>query len=113
MATPSFMRGLFTGEIADELLFPYPAPLDERNAEEAAIVRELTAALNEMIASGLIDSAKFDAEETIPDAVIDAMAQAKMFAIATPKEFGGLGLSLAAYARVFGCLLYTSDAADE
>jgi len=104
MATPSFMRGLFTGEIADELLFPYPAPLDERNAEEAAIVRELTAALNEMIASGLIDSAKFDAEETIPDAVIDAMAQAKMFAIATPKEFGGLGLSLAAYARVFGAI---------
>ncbi|MBC8090286.1 MAG: acyl-CoA dehydrogenase family protein [Phycisphaerae bacterium] len=104
MTTPSFMRGLFAGEIADELLFPYPAPLDERNAEEAAIVRELTASLNAMIASGLIDSAKFDAEETISDAVIDAMAEANMFAIATPKEFGGLGLSVSAYARVFGAI---------
>ena len=104
MTTPSFMRGLFAGEIADELLFPYPAPLNERNPEEAAVVIRLITALNEMVASGLIDSAKFDAEETIPDNVIQAMADAGLLAIATPKEFGGLGLSVSSYARVFGAI---------
>lgn len=104
MTTPSFMRGLFAGEIADELLFPYPAPLEERNPEEAKTVRRIVDALNAMVKSGLIDSAKFDEEETIPDAVIDAMAKADMFAIATPKEYGGLGLSVTAYARIFGAI---------
>lgn len=104
MSTPSFMRGLFAGEIADELLFPYPAPLNERNPEEAAVVTRLISALNEMVVSGLIDSAKFDDEETISDEVIKAMADAGLLAIATPKEFGGLGLSVSSYARVFGAI---------
>lgn len=104
VATPSFMRGLFAGEIADELVFPYPAPLEERNPAEAAVVKQLATALNEMLASGLINSAKFDDDETIPDEVIDAMAKAGLLAIATPKEFGGLGLSVSAYARMFGAI---------
>ena len=104
MTTPSFMRGLFAGEIADELLFPYPAPLNERHPEEAAVVTRLVFALNEMVAGGLINSAKFDSEETIGDDVIKAMADAGLLAIATPKEFGGLGLSVSSYARVFGAI---------
>ena len=104
MSTPSFMRGLFAGEIADELLFPYPAPLNERNPEEAAVVVRLVTALNEMVTSGLINSAQFDDEETISDEVIEAMADAGLLAIATPKEFGGLGLSVSSYARVFGAI---------
>ena len=104
MSTPSFMRGLFAGEIADELLFPYPAPLNERNPEEAAVVVRLVTALNEMVTSGLINSAQFDDEETIADEVIEAMADAGLLAIATPKEFGGLGLSVSSYARVFGAI---------
>ena len=104
MSTPSFMRGLFAGEIADELLFPYPAPLNERTPEEAAVVVRLVTALNEMVTSGLINSAQFDDEETIADEVIEAMADAGLLAIATPKEFGGLGLSVSSYARVFGAI---------
>ena len=104
MSTPSFMRGLFAGEIADELLFPYPAPLNERNPEEAAVVVRLVTELNEMVTSGLINSAQFDDEETIADEVIEAMADAGLLAIATPKEFGGLGLSVSSYARVFGAI---------
>lgn len=104
MASPSFVRGLFAGELADELLFPYPAPLDERRPDEAREVRSLVATLSRMVASGLIDSAKFDAQETIPDEVIQAMADAGFLGIATPREFGGLGLSMSAYARVFGAI---------
>ncbi|MDQ6613018.1 MAG: acyl-CoA dehydrogenase family protein, partial [Gemmatimonadota bacterium] len=104
MAKPSFMRGLFAGEIADELMFPFPPPLDRRNPAEAARVRALIAALNDMVATGLIDSAKFDAEETIPKPVIRAFAESGLLGIAIPQEFGGLGFSTSAYARVFGAV---------
>lgn len=101
---PSFVRGLFVGEIADELLFPYPAPLDERRPEEAHTVRQLIEALNAMVASGLIDSRAFDETETIPEPVIDAFAHAGLLALTIPTAYGGLGLSASAYARVFGAV---------
>lgn len=101
---PSFVRGLFVGEIADELLFPYPAPLDERHPEEAHTVRQLIEALNAMVASGLIDSRAFDETETIPEPVIDAFAHAGLLALTIPTAYGGLGLSASAYARVFGAV---------
>ena len=101
---PSFVRGLFAGEIADELLFPYPAPLDERRPEEAHTVRQLIEALNAMVASGLIDSRAFDETETIPEPVIDAFANAGLLALTIPTAYGGLGLSASAYARVFGAV---------
>ena len=104
MTKPSFMRGLFAGEIADELLFPFPLPLDQRRPAEAARVRTLVAALNEMVATGLIDSAKFDADETIPDSVISALGECGLLGMAIPEKFGGLGFSTSAYARVFGAV---------
>ncbi len=101
---PSLLRGLFTGEIADELLFPYPAPLNERRPEEAQTVRRLVDALNAMVASGLIDPRRFDEEETIGEPVIRAFADAGLLALTIPREYGGLGLSATAYARVFGAV---------
>ena len=35
----SFTRGLFARAIYDELVFPFPAPLDERSPEEAKVIR--------------------------------------------------------------------------
>lgn len=101
---PSLLRGLFAGEIADELLFPYPAPLDERRPDEAATVRQLIDALNGMVASGLIDPQRFDEQETIDEPVIRAFAEAGLLALTIPREFGGLGLSASGYARVFGAV---------
>ena len=101
---PSFLRGLFNGEISDELLFPYPAPLDERSPQEAVTVRRLTEALNDMLATGLIDSKQFDEDETIPEPVIRAFAAAGLLGISIPTQYGGLGLSTSGYARVFGAV---------
>jgi alkylation response protein AidB-like acyl-CoA dehydrogenase len=101
---PSFLRGLFAGEIADELLVPYPAPLDERSPGEASTVLRLIDALNGMVASGLIDSARFDEAETLPEAVIRAFAECGLLGITIPKEYGGVGLSASGYARVFGAV---------
>src|SRR5437660_1557893 len=36
---PSFVRGIFAGALHDELLFPYPPPLERRDPAEARLVR--------------------------------------------------------------------------
>src|SRR3989440_7325645 len=56
---------------------------------------------------GLIDSARFDEEETIGEDVIRALARAGFLGLTIPKEYGGLGLSNTGYARVFGELSRT------
>ena len=101
--TASFTRGLFAGAIHGSLLFPYPPPLDERDADEARVVRRLIAELRRM-QGDLIDPARFDEEATVPEAVIRAFAEIGMLGLTIPKEYGGLGLSATAYARVFGTL---------
>lgn len=101
---PSFLRDLFTGNINESLLLPYPAPLDVRDPDEARTVRRLVDALNDMVTSGLIDSRRFDEQEFIDEPVIEAFAACGLLAISIPKEYGGLGLSASAYARVFGAV---------
>ena len=105
MSAPSFVRGIFAGAIHDSLLFPFPAPLDERDPDEARTVRRLLDALERDAARGLIDSARFDEEETIPEADDPrARRQRAGSALSIPREYGGLGLSPSAYAHVFGAV---------
>src|SRR5215210_8145705 len=102
-APSSFVRGIFAGAIPDTLLFPFPSTLDERDPEETRTVRRMLAALEQM-SRGLIDPARFDEEETIPDEVISGLAEAGFLAMSIPREYGGLGLSPAAYSHVFGAV---------
>ena len=85
----SFTRGIFAGVVLDSLLFPYPRPLEERDPDEARTVRRLIKSLREMQSGGLIDSAKFDEEETIPENVIRAFAEAGMLGLTIPRKYGG------------------------
>lgn len=103
-AKPSFLRDLFQGEITDHLLFPYPATLDARRPDETATVHRLVASLNAMVASGLIDPRQMDEDETVGEPVIRAFAEVGLLGLTTPTEYGGLGLSASAYARVFGAV---------
>src|SRR5919107_5592938 len=99
----SFVRGIFAGTIHDTLLFPFPSTLDERDPEETRTVRRLLASLERM-SRGLIDPARFDEEERIPEEVIQALAAEGFLGISIPQEYGGLGLSPAAYSHVFGAV---------
>jgi len=99
----SFTRGIFAGVVLDSLLFPYPRPLDERSPDEARTVRRLIKELR-ALDRDLIDSAKFDEEETIPDNVIKAFAEIGMLGLTIPRKYGGLELSSSAYARIFETL---------
>ncbi|MGQ0646203.1 MAG: acyl-CoA dehydrogenase family protein [Gemmatimonadaceae bacterium] len=98
---PSFTRGLFAGAVHDALLFPYPATLDRQRPEEAALVRRMVAELRALVGD-LIDPAAIDAQETVPEPVIHALARIGLLGLTIPREYGGSGLSASAYARVFG-----------
>ena len=99
----SFTRGIYAGVVLDSLLFPYARRLDERNPDEARLVRRLIADLR-ALDGNLINSAKFDEEETIPEEVITAFARIGMLGLTIPRKYGGLELSSSAYARVFATL---------
>jgi alkylation response protein AidB-like acyl-CoA dehydrogenase len=97
----SFTRGIFAGAVHDDLFFPYPDSLDRRNPAEAAVVRRLATELDRMRDSGLIDSAKFDEEETVGDDVIAELGRVGLLGLTIPRKYGGLELSATGYARIF------------
>src|SRR5919112_5983194 len=99
----SFVRGIFAASIHDELLFPFPSSLEDRDPDEAHTVRRLLASLDRL-SRGLIDPARFVEEETIPEPVIEALAEEGFLGMSIPREYGGLGLSPAAYSHVFGAV---------
>lgn len=102
-ATRSFMRALFTGELHDDLLFPFPEPLDRRDPAEAAVVARLVRELHALVGDVIVPE-QFDEEARIPEPVIEAFGRIGLLGISIPKEYGGLGLSTAAYARVFSAV---------
>ena len=98
---PSFTRGIFAGVVHDELLFPYPPGLAQRDPEEATVVRRLIAEIDRMEAAGIIDPQKFDEDETVSEEVIVEFGKAGLLGLTIPKQYGGLELSATGYARVF------------
>ena len=100
---PSFTRGVFAGAVHDSLLFPYPPSLDKRDPDEARVVRRLIRELHRL-RGDLIDPARIDAEESVSEDVIRALAEIGLLGLTIPREYGGLGLSSTAYARVFGTI---------
>ena len=102
--SPSFVRGIFSGAIHDALLFPFPRPLNERDPDEARTVNRLLHEMTRMQSVGLIDPARSDEEETVREETIRALAESGWLALSIPRKYGGLGLSPAAYAHVFGAI---------
>ncbi len=93
---PSFTRGVFLGEIREDLVFPFPelAPSDKES---------LTAILDSFRAwaSATVDSARFDREGRFPDAVCAGMGELGMMGLNIPEEYGGFGASALLFSRVF------------
>lgn len=99
MPHPSPLRSLFAGMLPAGRPFDFPAALSERDPEEAAVVERLISELHR-VKGELIDSATIDAEEAIPETVIFELARIGLLGLTIPREYGGAGLSHAAYARV-------------
>src|SRR5690349_8854505 len=95
MAEQSFMKGLFHGVISEELVIPYPEPSQEERDNINLMLDQVRRFCAEKV-----DAAKIDREHTIPQDVIEGVKQLGLFGMLIPSDYGGLGLSATAYARV-------------
>ncbi|HET7229115.1 MAG TPA: acyl-CoA dehydrogenase family protein [Longimicrobium sp.] len=93
---PSLTRGFFAGSIDDSILFPYPRISGDEDTRVTAFLAEVMAYLEREL-----DREWVDEHERVPAHVIAELARMGLFGIAIPAEYGGMGLSQAAYCRVF------------
>lgn len=94
MAEQSFMKSLFHGVIAEELISPWPDP----NNEERDRVEQLLIRIRQF--GERVDSAKIDREAAVPDELVRALCELGVFGATVPQEHGGLGLGRGGAARI-------------
>ena len=94
---PSFTRGIFLGELREELLHPFPAPTTDERESLAAILDSFRAFAKEKI-----DTAKQDHDGKFPDDVRSGMAELGLMGLNIPEEYGGFGANAIVANRVFG-----------
>lgn len=95
MPQRSFMKALFHGLIADTLVVPYPS----LHTDERENVKMILQSVRRFF-DAHVDSRQIDEEQRIPDDVLTGMKQLGLFGMAVPTEYGGIGLSTSAFARV-------------
>jgi len=88
---PSYAKSLFSGVIAHELVFPFPADQDPAFDEWLEDLRRFLDAK--------VDAATFDREARVPEGVIEGLAERGVFGLYVPREYDGLGLSQLRSAR--------------
>jgi acyl-CoA dehydrogenase family member 9 len=94
---PSFTKGVFLGEIREDLVFPYPVMPPEERESLGMILDSLRS-----WAAENVDSAKFDHDAKFPDGVRQGMHALGIMGLSIPEEYGGFGASAKVYNRVFG-----------
>ncbi len=94
---PSFTRGVFQGEILEDLVFPFPEP----SAEEKESLAQILDAFRSWSADTL-DSAKLDHDGRFTDEVRKGMAELGLMGLNIPEQYGGFGASAVVFNRVFG-----------
>jgi acyl-CoA dehydrogenase family protein 9 len=94
---PSFIKGLFLGEIREDLVFPFPTLSDEERESLRMILDSFRA-----FAAEHVDSAKFDHDGAFPDGVRQGMHALGLMGLSIPEAYGGFGASAKVYNRVFG-----------
>jgi acyl-CoA dehydrogenase family member 9 len=94
---PSFTRGVFEGEIREELVFPFPEPSPD---DREALTQILDAFRN--WAKDTLDPAQLDHDGKFPDAVRQGMAELGLMGLNIPEAYGGFGASTLVFSRIFG-----------
>jgi acyl-CoA dehydrogenase family protein 9 len=92
---PSFAKSLFLGQVASELVMPYPvmAP-DEKARVDAAVT-----SAREFLADDY-DPLKAERDGWVGDSVIHQLGERKLTGLFIDEQYGGLGLSQTGYCRV-------------
>lgn len=94
---PSFTKGVFFGEIREDLIFPFPTLSDEERESLRMVLDSFRA-----FASDMIDSSKFDHDGAFPTDVRIGLHELGLMGLSIPEEYGGFGAPARVYNRVFG-----------
>ena len=94
---PSFTKGMFLGEIREELVFPYPKLSEEERESLQAILGALHA-----WAADNVDTKQNDRDGRFPDALRMGFHELGLMGLNIPEEYGGFGASAKVFNRVFG-----------
>lgn len=94
-SSPSFAKGLFVGELHQDLVTPYPT-LDR---DEQRRVADLTTRLHDL-ADEHYDVARIEEDRWIGDEVLRELGEAGLMGLYIPERYGGQGLSQTGYCRV-------------
>ncbi|MEO7102636.1 MAG: acyl-CoA dehydrogenase family protein [Gemmatimonadaceae bacterium] len=94
---PSFTKGVFLGEIREDLVFPFPV----MSTEESESLRMILDAFRAFAAEH-VDSAKMDHDGKFPDEVRHGLHELGLMGLNIPEEYGGFGASAKVFNRVFG-----------
>jgi alkylation response protein AidB-like acyl-CoA dehydrogenase len=95
-ARPSFVRGLFEGNLRFGLIHPYP----EDDPEDEQLAKPFFERLERVLAK--VDSDQIERDREIPEKIIEDLREIGAFGIKIPREYGGLGLSQRAYVKAIG-----------
>jgi len=94
---PSFTKAIFSGEIREDLVFPFPVP--------SATDREAASAILDSFrgwAKDTVDPRKHDHDERFTDATRAGMAELGLMGLNIPEAYGGFGASAMVFNRIFG-----------
>jgi acyl-CoA dehydrogenase family protein 9 len=94
---PSFTKGVFMGEIREDLIFPFPALAPDERESLTMVLDSFRA-----FADDTIDSKQLDHDGKFPDAVRRGMHELGMMGMNIPEAYGGFGASAKVFNRVFG-----------
>lgn len=92
----SLARGLFTGEVATEHLFPFPT----LSSEQKEFAGEIIDAVNRFFEER-VDSAALDEKGEIPLEILKELGGLGLCGLGVAEEFGGMALDDTLYARIF------------
>ena len=93
----SFIKGVFLGEIREDLIAPFPEISRDEKESLGAVLSSFRA-----WASEHVNSARQDHDGKFPDDVRAGLAELGLMGLNIPEEFGGFGASAMVFNRVFG-----------
>ncbi|MBK8253376.1 MAG: acyl-CoA dehydrogenase family protein [Polyangiaceae bacterium] len=91
----SFMKALFHGVIAEDMIFPFPETPKEERENVGVMLDTVRRFFNTNV-----DSKKIDQEHRIDESVLTGLKELGLFGLQIPQEHGGVGLSTHSYLRV-------------
>ena len=102
---PSFTKGVFLGQLHEDLIFPFPT----LSAEDQEAQRMILDSFRSWAAEK-VDRRKHDHDAKFADGVREGMAELGLMGLNIPEEYGGFGASAKVFNRVFGEVAATDGA---